>query len=165
MTFLSPLRHVVTFLWLLRLGRDHCCLPKLRMWPFYCLLEQIVTLGTWGCSNLIYDSWMHPMLGYDLVCAHWTWVVTSMRCLDKVVIYVGCWMLGQSYDSCGMLVFRLDLVGMLISLLWLVSFEPISLIFRIVLHLALCWKFTMFLLLYYYASWKFIYSCNFNSFK
>ena len=88
-------------------------------------IKDLLVSDPWGCSDSIYDSWMRHVMGCDLVCAHQTWLVTSMRCLEKVVIYVGCWMLGQSYDSCGMLGFRFDLVGMLRSLLWLVSFEPI----------------------------------------
>ena len=84
----------MTFLWLPRLGRDHCWLPRLRMWPFCCLLERVMTLGTWGCSDLIYKSWIPPVLGCHLVCA-------------------------QSCDSCGLLGLWLELVGLLRSELWL----------------------------------------------
>ena len=84
----------MTFLWLPRLGRDHCWLPRLRMWPFYYLLEREMTLGTWGCSDLIYESWIPPVLGCHLVCA-------------------------QSCDSCGLLGLWLELVGLLRFELWL----------------------------------------------
>ena len=98
----------MTFLWLLRLGRDHCCLPRLRMWPFYYLLEQMVTLGTWGCSDLSYDSWMPPVLGCDrCVCS------LNLSC-DLYEVFI------QSYDSCGLLGLWLDLAGLLRSQLWLV---------------------------------------------
>ena len=117
---------------------------------FRCLMCWAVTL----CVFIELELW--PLWG--ALTKLWSlWVV---GCLDRAVISMGCGMLGQSYDSCGLLGLRIDLVGKLRSVLWLVSFEPIYLICIIVLHLSLYSKFTMFLLLYYYASWKFIYSCN-----
>ena len=59
-------------------------------------IKDLLVNDPWSCLDLVYDSWMCLVMGCDLVCVHWTWVVTSMRCLDKVVLSMGCGMLGQS---------------------------------------------------------------------